>query len=209
MLCVLAGAPAHGQDLKLFLIPDTPAHVEAWQVVKAAARRAGVQVSMQALPSERGMILANRGELDGAIGRTMLATGDYPDLLPVPEPIHLYLPTAYAYRAFDVRGGWEALRGRSVCMRRGYTLTEKRTRGLQRQRLDNDASLIRMLRSGGCEIAIMGFDNKAMQAAMASDPALLKLSPPLEEVPLYLVLHKRHADLVPRLAQAIKQVKRD
>jgi polar amino acid transport system substrate-binding protein len=205
----LAAASAHGQELKLFMIPDTPAHVEAWQVVKAAARRAGVRVSMQAMPSERGMILANKGELDGAIGRTMLATNDYPDLVAVPEPIHLYSPSAYAYQRFDVGAGWEALRGRSVCLRRGYTLTEKRTRGLQRQRLDNDASLIRMLRSGGCEVAIMGWRNKAMQDAMAADPALLRLSPPLEEVPLYLVLHKRHAGLVARLAQAIKQVKRD
>ncbi|HEY0585632.1 MAG TPA: transporter substrate-binding domain-containing protein [Pseudoduganella sp.] len=209
LLCAQLAAPVQGQDLRLFLIPDTPAHVEAWQTIQAAAKRAGIAVSMQPLPSERGMIMTNRGELDGAIGRSMLAAGDYPDLVAVPEPVYLYAPSAYAYKPFDVKGGWQALRGRTLCMRRGYTLTEKRTRGMQRQRLENDASLLRMLRNGGCEIAVMDVHNKAMQAAMATDRDLLKLAPPLEEVPLYLFLHKQHAALVPRFAAALKQVKRE
>lgn len=209
LLCALLSAPLQGQDLRLFLIPDTPAHVEAWQTIQAAARRAGIGVNMQALPGERGMIMANKGDVDGAIGRTLLAAGDYPDLVAVPEPVYLYAPSAYAYKPFDVKGGWQALRGHTVCMRRGYTLTEKRTSGLQRQRLENDASLLRMLRNGGCEIAVMDAHNKAMQAAMATDHDLLRLSPPLEEVPLYLFLHKRHAALVPRFAEALKQVKRE
>lgn len=209
LLCVLFVAPAQGQDLKLFLIPDTPAQVEAWQTIRAAAKRAGIAVSMQSLPGERGMIMTNKGEVDGAIGRTMLAAGDYPDLVAVPEPVYLYAPSAYAYKPFDVKGGWQALRGHTVCMRRGYTLTEKRTSGLQRQRLENDASMLRMLRNGGCEIAVMDAQNKAMRAAMATDHDLLRLTPPLEEVPLYLFLHKRHAALVPRLVEALKQVKRE
>ena len=209
LLCALLSAPVQGQDLQLYLIPDTPAHLEAWQVVRAAARRAGLDVSMQALPAERGMIMANKGELDGAIGRTMLAANAYPDLVAVPESIFLYAPSAYSYKQIDVTGGWDSLRGHTVCMRRGYTLTERRTRGLPRQRLDNDASLLRMLRRGGCDIAIMDRRNKAVQAAMEGDRDLRKLSPPLEEVPLYLFLHKRHAALVPRFAEAIRQVKRD
>ncbi len=209
LLCALVSAPLRGQDLQLFVIPDTPAHMEAWKTVEAAARRAGVGVRVRALSAERGMVLANEGKLDGAIGRTMLAASTYSQLVAVPEPVYLYAPTAYSYKKIDVSRGWKSLRGHTLCMRRGYNFTEERTAGLPRQRLDNDASLLRMLKAGGCDIAIMGRSNQQVRALLGHDPDLLQLLPPLEEVPLYLFLHKRHAALVPRLAEALKQLKRE
>lgn len=207
LLCALCSAPLQGQELQLYVIPGTPAHIEAWQTVEAAARHAGIGVAARELPPDRGMILANKGEVDGAIGRSALAASEYPDLVQVPEAIYLYEPTAYAYRKFDVAHGWKSLRGHTLCMRRGYTLTERRTSGMQRQRLDSDASLLRMLREGGCEMAIMDRRNTVIRDAVAADPDLLELLPPLEQVPLYLFLHKRHAALAPRLAEALRQVK--
>ena len=209
LLCALLALPAQGRDLQLYLIPNTPAHVEAWQVIQAAARRAGIGVAMQPMPPQRGMVMANKGELDGAIGRTMLAARDFPDLVPVPEPVFLYAPSAYSYKQLDVSGGWAALRGHTLCVRRGYTLMEERTRKLPRQRMDDDASLLRMLRHGGCDVAVMDRQNPAARAAMAADRDLHLLQPALEEVPLYLFLHKRHAALVPRLAEALRGLKRD
>jgi len=209
LLCALFAAPAQGQDLRLFVIPDTPAHLEAWHTVEMAARRAGIGVKAQSLSSVRGMVLVNNGELDGAIGRSMVAARDYPNLVPVPEAIYLYTPTAYSYKRFDVSNGWKSLRGHTLCIRRGYNITEQRTAGMPRQRLDNDASLLRMLKAGGCDVAVMGRSNKEVQAMQERDADLLQLLPPLEEVPLYLFLNKRHADLIPRLAEALKQLKRE
>ncbi|WP_426337465.1 hypothetical protein ACN9MY_13510 [Pseudoduganella sp. R-31] len=205
LLCALASAPVPGQDLQLFVIPDTPAHLAAWKTVEAAAHRAGLGVKVSALSAERGMVLVNEGKLDGAIGRTMLAASSYPQLVAVPEPIYMYAPTAYSYKKIDVSRGWKSLRGHTLCMRRGYNFTEERTAGMPRHRLDNDASLLRMLKAGGCDIAIMGRSNKEVLAMQGHDPDLLQLLPPLEEVPLYLFLHKRHAALVPRLAEALRQ----
>lgn len=209
LLCALLALPAQGRDLQLYLIPNTPAHLEAWQVIQAAAKRAGIRVAMRPLPPQRGMVMANSGELDGAIGRTMLAARDFPDLVPVPEPVFLYAPSAYSYKQLDVSGGWAALHEHTLCVRRGYTLMEERTRTLPRQRMDDDASLLRMLRHGGCDVAIMDRQNKAARAAMVTDRDLHLLQPALEEVPLYLFLHKRHAALVPRLAGALRDLKRD
>lgn len=209
LLCALIPATTQGQDLMLYLIPDTPAHVEAWQIIQSAARRAGVTIAVRHLPPERGMVMANRGEVDGAIGRTMLAVRDYPDLVPVAEPLMLYAPSAYSYKRIDVAAGWASLSGLTVCVRRGYSLTDQRTRHLPRHRFDNDASLLRMLRRGGCDVAIMDRNNQAGRAALAADPALYLLQPALEETPLYLFLHKRHAALAERLAEALRQVKRD
>jgi len=207
LLCALLAAPVRGQDLQLYLIANTPAHVEAWNVVRAAVRLMGLGAQAHPLPAERGMLMVSRGELDGAIGRTTLAAHDYPDLVMVAEPVFHYAPTAYAYRTFDVSKGWHSLRGHTLCVRRGYTLTDKRTRGIPVQRFNDDPSLLKMLQRGGCNIALLDRRNPAAQAAMASEPRLLQLLPPLEEMPLYLFLHKRHAALAPRLAEALKQVK--
>lgn len=209
LLCALLPATTQGQDLVLYIIRDTPAHVESWNTVQAAARRAGIGVSLRALPAQRGMLMASRGEVDGAIGRSMLAARDFPSLVAVPEPVFLWAPSAYSYQRLDVRAGWQALRGHTLCVRRGYTLTEERTRQLQRRRLETDASLLRMLRRGGCNVAILDRHNQEARAALAADPALLRLHPPLEEVPLFLFLHERHAALVPRLAEALRQLKRE
>ena len=64
-----------------------------------------------------------------------------------------------------------------------------------------------MLREGGCEIAIMDRRNTVIRDAVAADRDLLELLAPLEQVPLYLFLHKRLAALAPRLAEALRQVK--
>lgn len=209
LLCALFAAPVQGQDLQLFVIPDTPAHLEAWQTVQLAAKRAGIGVSVRALPADRGMVLVNKGELDGAVGRTLVAARGYSQLVQVPEAIYLYAPSAYSYRLIDVSGGWKSLRGHTLCIRRGYNITEERTRGLPRVHVENDASLLRLLKAGGCDVAIMDRRNREAQAMRAHDPDLMLLSPPLEEVPLYLFLNKRHAALVPRLAEALRQLKRD
>jgi polar amino acid transport system substrate-binding protein len=158
---------------------------------------------------ERSAVLANEGTTDGDVGRSSGLEKTYPNLVQVPEPIFLYAPTAFSYQRFDVTGGWESLRGHTVCIRRGLRQTEQRTRELQRQILADEATILRMLAAGGCDVAVMERNNGLARAAMAADPPLLRLLPPMEVMPLYIYLHKSHAALVPKLSAALRQMRAD
>jgi polar amino acid transport system substrate-binding protein len=208
LLCCLA-APLRAQELQLSIIAQHSINERVWPAMEAAARRAGVKVVARPMSAERGVVQAVSGRIDGAVGRSMGVELKYPGLLRVSEPIYHYAPIAYSYRQIDMAGGWEGLRGHSICIRLGLQLTTARTKGMARQQLADEVSMLRMLKEGGCEIAVMDRNDPVARAAMASDPALLQLGPPLEEMPLFVYLHTRHAELAERLGRALREMRAD
>lgn len=208
LLCCLA-APLRAQELQLSIIAQHSINERIWPVMEAAARRAAVTVVARPMSAERGVVEASMGQIDGAVGRSLGVELKYPELLRVSEAVYHYAPTAYSYKPIDVGGGWSALREHSLCIRRGLQLTTARTKDMVRQQLADEVSMLRMLKEGGCSVAIMDRNDPVARAAMASDPSLVQLKPPLEEMPLYIYLHKRHAALVPKLSAALKQMRAD
>jgi polar amino acid transport system substrate-binding protein len=208
-LLLLLTLPLRAEELQLSVIANNPTHDDVWRVVQAAARRAGIPVAARAVPAERALALANSGATDGDIGRIEGLDKQYPNLVRVPEPVFHYPAFAFALNKLDVSAGWESLRGHTICLRRGIKLFELRTEGMARQVLDDEGSIVRMLRSGGCEMALLEPDNPVVRAEMAAQPPLQQLLPALEIVPLYLYLHKSHAALAPRFTEALKQMRQD
>lgn len=208
-LLLLLSLPLRAEELQLSVIANNPTHEEVWHVVQAAARRAGIPVAARLVPAERALALANSGATDGDVGRIDGLDKQYPNLVRVPEPVYHYAAFAFALNKLEVSAGWESLRGHAICIRRGIKLFELRTEGMPRQVLDDESSVLRMLRNGGCELALLEPNNPAVKAEMAAQPPLYKLLPPLEVAPLYLYLHKSHAGLVPRFAEALKQMRQD
>jgi polar amino acid transport system substrate-binding protein len=207
LLCL--ALPADAEELQLSVIARSATHVDLWKAAEVAFQRAGVKAVVREVSPERSAVLANEGTTDGDVGRSSGLEKTYPNLVQVPEPIFLYAPTAFSYQRFDVTGGWESLRGHTVCIRRGLRQTEQRTRELQRQILADEATILRMLAAGGCDVAVMERNNGLARAAMAADPPLLRLLPPMEVMPLYIYLHKSHAALVPKLSAALRQMRAD
>jgi polar amino acid transport system substrate-binding protein len=207
LLCL--ALPAGAEELQLSVIARSATHVDLWKAAEVAFQRAGVKAVVREVSPERSAVLANEGTTDGDVGRSSGLEKTYPNLVQVPEPIFLYAPTAFSYQRFDVTGSWESLRGHTVCIRRGLRQTEQRTRELQRQILADEATILRMLAAGGCDVAVMERNNGLARAAMAADPPLLRLLPPMEVMPLYIYLHKSHAALVPKLSAALRQMRAD
>lgn len=214
MKCILAmlltlSLPLRAEELQLSVIAGNPTHEDVWRLVQAAARRAGIPVAARLVPAERALALANNGETDGDVARIEGLERQYPNLVRVPEPVYHYGAYAFAYNKLDVTAGWESLRGHGICIRRGIKLFELRTGSMQRQMLDDERSILRMLRNGGCDMALLEPASQVVKAAMAAQPPLYKLLPPLEVAPLYLYLHKSQAALAPRFAEALKQMRHD
>lgn len=209
LLLLCTSLPLRAEQLQLSVIAHNATHRDAWLIAQAALKRAGVAAVAREVPAERALALAASGETDGDVGRILEVGTAFPSLVRVPEPIYFYATQAFAYRRLDMAGGWQALRAHSVCVRRGIQLFRLRTEGMRRQLLDDEPSVLRMLRNGGCDVALLDRRNPQVQAALAADPPLLLLTPDLEVTPLYLYLHKRHAALVPRVAEMLRQMRHD
>ena len=209
LLLLLLAFPVGAEELQLSVIANNATHWDAWRIAQQALKRAGVAASPREVPAERALVMANSGATDGDVARVEAVGRLYPDLVRVPEPSLFYEAYAFAYTRFDTSSGWDSLRAHSVCLRRGIKIFEMRTEGMQRQVLDDDKSLLRMLRSGGCDVALVEPNNPDVIAAMLSEPPLFRLMPPLEGAPLYIYLHKSHAALVPRVAEALRQMRLD
>jgi len=208
-LCLLLVLPARAEELQLSVISRSTTHTDLWKAAEVAFQRAGVTAVAREVSPERSAVLANEGTTDGDVGRTAGLEKNFPNLVQIPEPIYQYVPTAFAYKRYEVAGGWESLRSHTICIRRGLRQTDQRTQDMARQILPDEATMLRMLAAGGCEIAIMERNNALARAAMAADPPLLRLMPPMEVMPLYIYLHKTHAALVPKVAAALKQMRAD
>lgn len=208
-LCVILALPARAEELQLSVISRSTTHNDLWKAAEVAFQRVGVTAVVREVSPERSAVLANEGTTDGDVGRSSGLEKNYPNLIQVPEPIYQYAPTAFSYKRFDVAGGWESLRSHTVCIRRGLRQTELRTRDLPRQILADEATMLRMLAAGGCDVAIMERNNMLARAAMMADPPLQRLLPPMEVMPLYIYLHKTHAALVPKVAAALRQMRAD
>ena len=201
--------PLHAEELQLSVISRSTTHADLWKAVEFAFQRVGVTAVVREVSPERSAVLANEGSTDGDVGRSSGLEKSYPNLIQVPEPVYQYAPTAFAYKRFDVSGGWESLRAHTVCIRRGLRQTEQRTRELTRQVLADEATILRMLAAGGCDVAVMERNNTLARAAMGAEPPLQRLLPPMEVMPLYIYLHKSHAALVPRVSAVLKQMRAD
>ncbi len=206
---IILAAPLHAEELQLTVISRSTTHADLWKAAEVAFQRAGINAVVREVSPERSAVLANEGTTDGDVGRSSGLEKTYPNLVQVPEPIYQYAPTAFTYRRFDVTGGWESLRSHTVCIRRGLRQTEQRTKDLARQVLADEATMLRMLAAGGCDVAVMERNNALARAAMTADPPLQRLLPPMEIMPLYIYLHKSHAALVPKVAAALKQMRAD
>lgn len=210
LICPLFLAlPLQAEELQLSVISRSTTHADVWKIAEVAFQRAGVTAVVREVSPERSSVLANEGSTDGDVGRSSGLEKTFPNLVQVPEPIYHYAPTAFSYKRLDVAAGWESLRGHTICIRRGLRQTDLRTKDFTRQVLADEAAMLRMLAAGGCEVAIMERNNGLARAVMTAEPPLLRLMPPMEVMPLYIYLNKRHAALVPKLAAALKQMRAD
>jgi len=209
LICLVWLVPLHAEELQLSAISRSSTHADLWKAAEVAFQRAGVTAVVREVSPERSAVLANEGATDGDVGRSAGLEKSYPNLVQVPEPVYQYAPTAFAYKRFDVSAGWESLRSHTVCIRRGLRQTDQRTKDFTRQVLADEATMLRMLAAGGCDVAIMERNNGLARAAMSAEPPLQRLLPPMEVMPLYIYLHKSHAALVPKVAAALKQMRAD
>lgn len=178
-------------------------------IAREAFRRAGVELRLVKLPAERALLLANEGLQDGDLTRIAGLEGQYPQLVRVPEKLIDWDFAAFSKDA-SMKADFNSIRRHSVGLIKGWKIYERNmTDARHMTTVDNPEQLFRLLQHDRIEVALYV---RWMGLALIQKQQLKGihlLEPPLASRPMYIYLNKRHADLIPRLAQALRILKRE
>lgn len=178
-------------------------------ILKGAFARIGAQVTLQQLPSERGLVMADNGQVDGDGNRISGLQAAYPNLLQVSESNMTYEFTAFALRPDVNVRNWDDLRHYTVAYIIGWKIYDENVHASSTVKVATPENLFALLRAGRVDVVLYYRLGGLYYARKLGLTNLRVLGPPLATREMYMYLNSRHVDLVPRLADALRDMKKD
>lgn len=184
-------------------------------LVSEVFRRLGIRAEVSViLAAARGIRLVDEGVDDGLTARVAGLEDTYPNLVRVPEKIFdndfvaatlVGSETARSAAIPDFAG----LAPHSVAHIIGWQVFERNLGTVRNltQAKDSD-QLLGLLANGRAEV-ILHERWQVLWHARQNGLTLHVFEPPLAAVPMYMYLHRRHADLVPKVAAELAAMKAD
>lgn len=211
-LLLLCCVSAHAHDTLTISTNSTPLDRKALQLLSQEAfQRLSLEARIVSLPSERSLVSANQGDVDGEGLRIAGLSQTYPNLLQVPESFTRISFVAFAKNAnINLDQGWASLGAYSVAFINGWKMFEANTGQAKTiYKVDKPEQIFQMLDGGRVDLGLYTrADGLALIRSLGLSQ-LAPLSPALKDVDLYLYLHKKYHHLVPRLAQVLRDMKSD
>jgi len=181
------------------------------QLVVAVFRDLGLEAEVIIYPTatERGMLNANEGVDDGLAMRVAGLEKQYPNLIRVPEDVAVNDFVAYTTGKRFATDNWESLSPYVVSYIIGWKVFEQNVPKGKELTLVRDADqLFGLLKTQRADVVLY----ERWQGLVKTREMGLKvqvLEPPLVHTKMYMYLHKKHAALVPRVADTLAKMKRD
>lgn len=178
-------------------------------VASEALRRAGVRLELVRLPAERALLSADSGIIDGDLTRIAGLEKAYPNLIRVPEKLVDWEFVAFS-KDPHMPVNWANIRAHVVGHITGWKIYEKALQGAPNVvSTTSPDQLFELLGRDRIEVALharwMGQDYiRQLQLS-----GIHQLKPPLAEREMFIYLHKKHTNLAKKIAQALRQLKRE
>ncbi|HAT31253.1 MAG TPA: ABC transporter substrate-binding protein [Janthinobacterium sp.] len=172
-------------------------------------QRLGLRVEIQAASAERGLLNANSGIDDGDVARVLGIDASYPNLLRVPEAVLSYQMVAFT-RHGPATVSADGLRPYDVGILTGWKILERTIVGSRSLvTLETGRQLFAMLDKDRIDVAVIEkLEGLHFIRSMGLKDIHL-MQPPIVAGEWFLYLNKKHAALVPRLAEELRRMKRD
>ena len=178
-----------------------------------AFRQLGLDVEVRSFPPMRGAIEAEAGRIDGEVGRALIYGGDHPNLIRVDEPV-LSLRIAAFTRIPGLKvSGWDSLKGTyRVKYRSGYTTLKTKLEQVlpaaQISSVVDSQTGLQNVALGQTDIFVDLEEYGELQLARLQNRySSLYNAGLVQDIPVYIYLHKRHAALAPRLAEVLVKMR--
>jgi len=179
------------------------------ELARAAFRRIGIDVDVEALPPERAMINADEGIDDGDIYRIAGIERSFPNLVRVPEDVLDFEFTAYA-KSPDIRiRTWDDLAPYAVAYTTGYRFYDLHVKAAREiTKTASIEELFPLLESGRADVILV--DRwQAQWIARREGYAVRRIEPALARTPMFMYLNRKHEALVAGVARALAEMKAD
>ena len=179
------------------------------ELAREAFKRVGVEVEVTAVPTERSLINVNAGLDDGDIFRVAGVEAAYPNVIRIPEKTIDNDFIAYTKLPGVQLRDWADLQPYSVAYATGWKPYERNVKNVKELTTTPSIhELFPLLEKGRVDIILM--DRWQGQWIVHQMGYKLKpLEPPLARFEMFMYLNKKHAALVPRVAQTLRDMKAD
>ncbi|RDH85723.1 MAG: hypothetical protein DIZ80_02000 [endosymbiont of Galathealinum brachiosum] len=177
---------------------------------KEMYKRAGISITINQLPSERGLRIANEGLEDGIHSRVKAINKKYKNLLPLEEPTMERQYVAYAKDASIKIDGWKSLSKYNIAIITGWKILEWNiinSKSLIKVR--NSDQLFKLLENGRVDVIVFTKWGGLQKIKDLNIQGIYLLDKPLAKKDMYFFLHKKHRELVPRLSAILREIKKD
>ncbi len=209
-------APARGKPFVIATDVEGFGHRYSVRVFTEAFRRLGLPVVIEVYPLARRAALVAEGYIDGEASRVHAYADSHPELVRVDESI-----IDFRFSVFTANPALRAKRvedlpaAAMIEYRRGIMMCENAFRNIvPRERVSNVVTIdqgIRKLLAGRteayCDIDI--FFNEVLDSGEIQGGDRIRKLFEFASLPTYPYLHRKHADLAPRLAATMKKMKEE
>jgi polar amino acid transport system substrate-binding protein len=167
-----------------------------------------ISVTIRHLPSERSLLEANQGRIDGEFARTAQVAAQYDNLVQVPEPLSTWDFVAVTLPGTPVPATFRALRDYHVAFINGWKVFESNVTDYRSLTLvESEEQLFAMLLAQHVDVVLYGRRRAEEWVTRHHATSLVISEDPLARQPMYLLLHLRHAELVPRISAEIARLR--
>jgi polar amino acid transport system substrate-binding protein len=179
------------------------------QLIAAVFRELGLEAELLIYPTatERGLRNANEGVDDGLAMRVAGLERQYPNLIRVPEPVAINEFVAISTRHRFATRSWASLQPYGVSYIIGWKVFEQNVPTGRELMLVRDADQLFTLLARDRTDVVLYERWQGLAKTRAMGLQVQVMEPPLVRTPMYIYLHKKHAALVPRVAQALARLK--
>ncbi len=180
------------------------------EIAKEAFRRIAVDIATLQLPAERGLKNANAGIEDGEMSRIGGLQNVYPNLIQVPEKIMDWEFVGFSKQPIRLEKGWDSLPPHAVAFINGWKILENNIPSqTPTTRVRTPEQLFTLLEKDRTDVIIYERWGGLHYIRSLGLRQIRLNEPPLAVREMFIYLHKKHRALVPRLAEALREMKRD
>jgi len=180
------------------------------QVTSEAFRRVGLSLRTSRLPAERGLKNANSGLTDGEMSRIAGLQKIYPNLIRVPESIMDWHFCAFSPQQINLNNSWQSLKPYQVAFINGWKILEKNVPvNSSTIKVKNVDQLFYLLKTSRADLIMYERWGGLLKIKQLKMNRVSLQLPPLATRHMYIYLHRKHKNYIKKIAESLKEMKRD